>query len=138
VSRAVEFFARPGRYWLWFVVWLAIGCGAGLASLSIQLLLAPLAVVSVLVVRRGIAGTSPVGLLSGLGVTALIVAYIQRKGPGTVYWHTATASGADTYLDPRPWLIAGVVLVVAGVVTFALLERRAQDEPEQQPSGGAE
>ena len=137
MSRAAELVLRPGRDWVWFVVWLAIGCAAGFASLSFQLLVAPIAVVAVaLVVWRGASGPAPVGLLSGLGVTSLIVAYIQRKGPGTVYWHTATASGADTYLDPRPWLGAGIVLLVAGIVLFALLERRAQDGTGQRPSGG--
>ncbi len=67
------------------------------------------------------------GLLGGAGVVALVIAWLNRKGPGTVYWHTATASGADQYPDPRPWLVAGVVLVGAGLLGF-VLARGARDQ----------
>ena len=39
-------------------------------------------------------------------------------------WHTGTASGSEQYLDPRPWLIVGIVLVVVGVATFFWKESR--------------
>ena len=119
---------RPARAWLWFVAWAVIGCAAGIASLSIQVMVAPLAVIAIVVlVRTRTVSRSALGLVSGVGVASLFVAWVQRRGPGTVTWHTATASGADTYLDPRPWLVAGLLLVVAGVVAFALSRRRAQD-----------
>jgi predicted membrane channel-forming protein YqfA (hemolysin III family) len=41
-----------------------------------------------------------------------------------VSWHTSTASGTDQYLDPLPWLVAGIVLVVLGVAFFVWRERR--------------
>jgi hypothetical protein len=138
VTSAASTAHEPRRDWVWFLVWAAVGCAAGFASISfIWLFFAPLAlaVVALLIWRRALS-RSAIGFVSGLGVTSLIVAYLNRKGPGTVSWHTATASGSDTYLDPRPWLVAGVVLVAAGVVAFALLARRAQDGDEQRPSGG--
>jgi hypothetical protein len=58
------------------------------------------------------------GAVSGAGVPFLVVAYLQRKGPGTVCWRTATASGCDEYLDPRPWLAIGIVLVLGGIAAF--------------------
>ena len=119
---------RPGRAWSWLVAWVGIGRAAGIATLSIRILLAPLALVAVgLLVWSRSLSRAALGLAGGLGVASLIVAYVQRKGPGTVSWHIATASGADTYLDPRPWLVAGALLVAAGVVAFALAGRRAQD-----------
>ena len=128
---------RPGRAWLWFVAWAGVGCAAGIASLSIQIMVAPLALVAIgLLVWSRSVSRSALGLVSGIGVASLIVAYLQRKGPGTVSWHTATASGADTYLDPRPWLVAGLLLVAAGICAFALVGRRAQDGGERRPSGG--
>jgi hypothetical protein len=62
------------------------------------------------------AGQSLFGLLAGAGLLSLFVAYVQRDGPGTTCWHTATASGCDQHLNPIPWLVAGVLLVVGAVV----------------------
>jgi hypothetical protein len=41
------------------------------------------------------------------------VAYVQRDGPGTTCWRTATSSGCDQHLNPIPWLVVGLVLVAA-------------------------
>ncbi|MGH3075929.1 MAG: hypothetical protein ACRDQC_13420 [Gaiellales bacterium] len=68
---------------------------------------------------------SALGAITGAGVPFLLVAYIQRKGPGTVCWHTATASGCDEYLDPRPWLVIGLLLTLGGIAAF-LLARAGQ------------
>ncbi len=128
-ARASE---RPYHERWWFVAWAAIGCGLGLAAVSFgPLLFIPVLIVAVvLAARRGgwrqRLTRSAGGVLCGLGVVSLFVAYVQRKGPGTVYWHTATASGADTYLDPRPWLVAGAALVVGGILAFVLAGRRAR------------
>jgi hypothetical protein len=54
------------------------------------------------------------GVMTGVGATLLSVAYLQRRGPGTVCWHTATSSGCDQYLNPLPWLVAGAALMVLG------------------------
>jgi len=114
------------RSWGWFVLWIALGAAAALASLSLQILVAPLVVVGVLVlVARGEVSRAAFGLLAGAGLVSLFVAYVQRKGPGVVTWHTATASGADGYLDPRPWLIGGCILVAAGIIAFVWRPRRS-------------
>jgi hypothetical protein len=55
------------------------------------------------------------GLLSGAGIIAVFVAYLHRDGPGTTCWRTAVASGCEEHLDPRPWLVAGLVLAITGV-----------------------
>jgi len=57
------------------------------------------------------------GLLAGAGLLSLFVAYVQRDGPGTICWHTATSAGCDQHLNPIPWLVAGVLLIVAAVVS---------------------
>jgi hypothetical protein len=59
---------------------------------------------------------SAFGLVSGAGVLLLYVAWVQRAGPGTTCWHTASASGCDQHLNPLPWAIAGLLLFVAGIV----------------------
>jgi hypothetical protein len=63
---------------------------------------------------------------------SLYVAYVQRKGPGTVSWHTATAGGTDTYMDPRPWLVAGLLLIVIGVAAFLWRKRNVATGEESQ------
>ena len=46
---------------------------------------------------------------------SLFVAYVQRDGPGTTCWHTATASGCDQHLNPMPWLVPVVLLVLGAI-----------------------
>lgn len=109
----------------WFLAWAAVGVGFALGISALGLFAVPLALlVTILLIVRHHADRSAFGILAGMGLLSLYVAYVQRKGPGTVYWHTATASGADQYLDPRPWLVAGILLVAAGVAAFLWRERR--------------
>jgi len=109
----------------WFLAWAAVGVGFALGISALGLFAVPLALlVTILLIVRHHADRSAFGVLAGMGLLSLYVAYVQRKGPGTVYWHTATASGADQYLDPRPWLVAGILLVAAGVAAFLWRERR--------------
>ena len=109
----------------WFFAWAAVGSGFALGISALGVFTVPVALLlTVLLVLRHHADRSALGILAGVGLLALSVAYVQRKGPGTVSWHTATASGADEYLDPRPWLAAGILLVAVGVVAFFWRERR--------------
>jgi hypothetical protein len=59
-------------------------------------------------------------------------------GPGTHCHAIGTpqypGTQCDEYLDPRPWLVMGLVLVVAGVVGFVVQRRRAAQP--QQPGAG--
>ena len=103
----------------WFCAWAGVGIGFALGISALGLVAVPVALLAaiVLVVRHH-AGRAAFGTLVGVGLLSLYVAYVQRAGPGTVNWHTATASGSDQYLDPRPWLVVGVLLVVVGAVAF--------------------
>ena len=109
--------------WVWFAAWATLGCLVALGTLSVQLLMAPLTIVAVLalILTRKVSRAA-FGLFTGIGAACLLVAFLNRRGPGLVAWHTATSAGADEYLDPRPWLIAGVILVAAG--TLAFIRRR--------------
>ena len=102
--------------WGWFVVWLIAGLfGAiGLVALG-WLALVPAVAISGALIASRTARHSAWGLLSGAGLIFLFVAYVQREGPGTTCWRTATASGCDEHLDPRPWLVAGAVLLIGGL-----------------------
>jgi hypothetical protein len=85
----------------------------------------PVAVVGLFLWTRPQARRSAFGLLSGAGALFLYAAWVQRDGPGTTCWRTATASGCDQHLDPLPWLAAGAALVVAGFVAHARGPRAA-------------
>ena len=64
------------------------------------------------------------GLLSGLGLVPLFVAYLNRGGPGTVCVSTATSQSCTQEWSPWPWAGAGLALVTAGFVIFLMLRRR--------------
>jgi hypothetical protein len=105
----------------WFWAWAIIGCGAVLATISLgPLFLAPIVLLGAAMASSARIRRSSFGLLTGAGGLFLVVAWIQRRGPGTVCWHTSRAAGCDSYLDPRPWLAVGILLVLAGIVGHAL------------------
>jgi hypothetical protein len=108
----------------WFWAWALVGAIASLGLLSLGVLaLLPAAGLAAVLLRRGPSETHAYGLLTGAGFFLLVVAYLQRQGPGTTCWKRATASGCDQHLDPRPWLVAGVILVLAGVIAQARSSR---------------
>jgi hypothetical protein len=112
--------AQRSAGWGWFCVWAFLGSAAALGAVSLgPLLLLPVLVLGVFLSRRPAIRRSAFGLLTGAGTLLLFVAGVQRDGPGTTCWHTATASGCDQHLNPLPWLALGVVLVIAGFVAHA-------------------
>jgi hypothetical protein len=94
---------------------------AALGSITVGFLaLAPATILGARLATRSTARRSAYGLLAGVGLVALLIAYLQRDGPGTTCWHTATAAGCGQHLNPIPWLVVGIVLLVGSV----LLQRR--------------
>ena len=101
-------------------MWALLGCAAALGFVSLGVLvLAPVAIVGALMASRPTIRRSAFGLLSGGGVLLLYVAWLQRAGPGTTCWHTATASGCDQHLNPLPWLLVGIAMFISGIVAHA-------------------
>jgi hypothetical protein len=111
----------------WFWVWAVVGGCAAISVVSfVGVFFLPVAAVGMfegLRFGRAVAATAALGAITGAGAPFLLVAYIQRKGPGTVCWRHGTASGCESYLDPRPWLAIGIVLVLGGVVAFVYARR---------------
>jgi hypothetical protein len=106
-----------------FVAWAIVGAGAGLALLTAltigPLLLVAVVVASVVLMRRpGGVGEGVNGLVSGVGVPLLTIAYLNRDGPGRVCETSATEQTCSTEWSPWPWLVVGVVLVAGGVLLF--------------------
>src|ERR1700674_2663140 len=94
--------------WRWFVAWALVGSAAVFGAFSLLLVglvaFGAAVVAAVLMARDPSARGSALGLLSGAGWLLVYVAYVQRDGPGTTCWHTATSGGCETHLDPIPWL----------------------------------
>ncbi len=131
-GRSVE---RPGPGWGGFSLWVLVGAAVGLAALSFPALgLLILVLVSVFAAAKPGLGRSALGALAGAGAVCVYVAYVQRRGPGTVCWHTATASGCDQYLNPWPWLVVGLALVLAAFIAQIRQVRRARGRLPGEPS----
>jgi hypothetical protein len=102
---------------VWFWAWAAVGA---LAILSLDL--GPLTALPALLLGALLATLddrrhgSAFGFLTGAGLPLLWVAYLQRQGPGTTCWHTASSAGCDEHLNPLPWLIVGITLVLTGLI----------------------
>ncbi|MGH3010090.1 MAG: hypothetical protein ACRDLM_11895 [Gaiellaceae bacterium] len=87
----------------WFWAWALVGVGVALGFLSLGVLaLAPVVLVAVFLARRH--AVNPFGLVAGIGLMLLAIAYIQRSG--------------QSY-DPVHWLVAGLVFLTAGLVGHA-------------------
>jgi 4-amino-4-deoxy-L-arabinose transferase-like glycosyltransferase len=103
---------------MWFWAWAAVGVAGALGLVSLgPIALGPAFIAGVAMLRSRTGSRSARGLFVGAGLVSLFVAYVQRDGPGTTCWHTASATGCDQHLNPIPWLVVGIVLVVGGVVT---------------------
>lgn len=112
----------------WFIAWAAVGAGYALgilAALSIGVLVLAVAVVATVVLaRRPQARVGLTGLVSGLGLPLLYVAFLNRAGPGIVCTTTSTKSSCTDEWSPWPWLLIGVALVVVGCVWYGIETRR--------------
>ena len=115
-----------GPTWTGFIVLALIGAAFILGFLTLSVLfVVPVVVAVVVAVVRPNVLKSSFGLMAGAGSVLIYVAYVQRRGPGTGCWQTATASGCDEYLNPWPWLVVGLTLVVAGILAHLSQMRRA-------------
>jgi hypothetical protein len=112
----------------WFIAWAAVGAGYALgilAALSIGVLvLAVAAVATIVLARRPQARVGLTGLVSGLGLPLLYVAFLNRAGPGIVCTTTGTERSCTDEWSPWPWLLIGVALVVVGCVWYGIETRR--------------
>ncbi len=109
---------------LWFGVGIAFGFVASFGLLAAgTFAVVPIGIGAVLLARRRAFRSWAFGLPVGVGLLSLYVAYLQRRGPGTICWHTASAAGCDQYADPKPWLFAGIALAMLGLVGYVLRHR---------------
>jgi len=88
------------RVWLVLGLGHIVGCAAALGAVSLGWLsLAPAAIAAAWMASRPAIRRSAFGLLGAAGLFSCFVAWVQRAGPGTTCWQTATASGCDQHLN---------------------------------------
>jgi hypothetical protein len=107
----------------WFWAWAFVGAAIALGMLSLGPLLVVPAVVAAWLLARKRPINGAFGVLSGAGIVLLVIAYIQRDGPGTTCWQTATAAACDQHLNPLPFLVAGLICFAAGIAGHAWRSR---------------
>jgi apolipoprotein N-acyltransferase len=98
-----------GRFWLWSLAGALIAFSL-IAAASVGLLVLPFAALALFLVARKTRDRAEVlGGLVGAAAVCLAIAWIQRAPGG---------------FDAVPWLVAGIVLAVAGLAGYAVFARR--------------
>lgn len=119
------------------LVWALVGAGVSLLIISWPLVGA---VAVVAAVTTSLTMREPTERLSRLffggAVPLLVVAWLHRRGPGLVSGTSETGGWTQQYLDPRPWLIAGLVLLILALSLKAGSRntqptKRAEPAPEE-------
>jgi hypothetical protein len=123
----------PGwaAFGLWFTVGAVVSLGI-LAALSIGFVMLPVGLIGAAALamrsstRRGV-----LGVVSGLGVPLMYVAFLNRDGPGTSC-HAANG-GVDCAerWSPWPWLGLGSALVILGLVLYVNRSRHLEHQRAQ-------
>lgn len=121
-----------GRGPAWFGAWTVTGAALTfcfLTGFSIGLLFLPLALVLLaFVVRRSPQLPEAAGFVTGIGVTLLVVAFINRDyEPCPANGVLRLGPGQDSVscggFDPHPWLYAGLAVTAVGVLAYVAAAR---------------
>lgn len=98
-----------GRFWLWSLAGALVTFSLAAAA-SVGFLVLPFAALALfLIAPRTRNRAEMLGGLVGAAAVCLAIAWIQRAPGG---------------FDARPWLVAGIVLAVAGLAGYAAFTRR--------------
>ena len=130
--------------WLWFGAWAVVGgcwCLALATLLTIGVVfVAPVALVLTVLLLLGLRRGSAVGLpglLSGPSAVIFYIGWLNRGGPGDVCTSTATEQTCQTEWNPVPFLVAGSLVLVAGLLLFLLIRRQLnRGRTRRSPAGG--
>jgi hypothetical protein len=120
--------AKKEPRWPSFAAWLAIGAGFSFGVLSVDgVFLMPASVIAaILLVRRPNPGRGLPGFVDGLGIAPLVIAYLNRDGPGDICTTTAHSAVCSQQGSPWPWLAVGIILLAVGTVWFIVGPRKGE------------
>ena len=100
---------------MWFACWAVVGAAYAfglLGALSIGMFVLPCALLATgYLMKRPRWRTGVPGVLAGIGTPLLVLAYLNRGGPGLA----CQGEACRQHLSPWPWLLAGVLFVLLGV-----------------------
>jgi hypothetical protein len=117
----------PRRATVAFLGWTAVGAGMVLGLLTILtigiLVLPATALLAGFLAWRRRSRPAWPGMLTGLGLVPLYVAYLNRGGPGTAARPSALSGSCMQEMSPWPWVAAGLCLAGAGTVLGLVLRR---------------
>ena len=97
--------------------------------MTIGLFIFPIVAIAavVLVLIKQSHGGAP-GLISGLGLPFLYIAYLNRSGPGEVCTTIGVnGSSCTDEWSPWPWFAIGVTLVFSGIAVFRSVRRTRRE-----------
>lgn len=112
-------------YGWWVVVGAVLGFGvAGLLTIGIFVLPVGLVLAAVGARQPALRTRAVGGVLAGVGLVGLYLAWLNRGGPGTVCHTTATSSECADRWSPWPFVAVAVLLMVTSVAVLRLLRDR--------------
>ena len=122
--------------WAGFAAWTGVGLLiiGGTFLFPLLVITWPLAAVFVWqLVRRGIRSSELVGFVNGVGALCLLIAFTQRNSNpcGTSITVVIGPGGGEAGCggaDPQPFLIFGLVLVLASAVAYVGLRSRRREQ----------
>jgi hypothetical protein len=124
-----------GRGPAWFGAWLAVGAAltfSFLAGFSIGLFVLPFALLLLAIVAtRSPRLPEALGVVSGIGVTLLLVAFVNRGNEpcpanGVLHLGPGQQSVSCGGLDPHPWLYLGIAVTAAGAVSYVAASKASR------------
>jgi hypothetical protein len=121
------------RPWLWFGVWALVGAMYVVAFVgitSIGLFVFPVAVAATVLLGRWRYPVPGIfGLVSGLGLPFLFIAYLNRRGPVSCNSPANVGHDCDQLWSPWPWVGVGLAVVLIGVGLFIWQSRSGHVVP---------
>ena len=122
----------------WFAGWVVVGALGAVTALGAIFVLPVFLLAGVVVARRTRHPTDAIGVVTGIGVMLLVVAFINRDStpcpPGGLSIPPGATSVSCGGFDPHPWLAAGLAFFLGGVALYALLRLVSRIRPCSHPS----
>lgn len=127
----------PARYAAATAFWVLVGAMgafgvAGLLTIGI-FFLAGTAVLMVLALALHIDRRPAAAVLIGAGTIPLLLAWLNRSGPGTICERTPTSISCGEQYNPWPFVAVAVALVALGAILVIAARKRARRTPLADP-----